>query len=53
MLYGYPTACDSDKLSESELIFPRSSDEVLQIEKELGPVKMLIVVSEDKVFIYF
>lgn len=49
MLYGYPSGDTPAERSDNERFYPRASDEILNIEREIGPVRMLVVMTENRV----
>lgn len=49
LLYGYPASdTKSDEKSNKEKLFPRPSDEMLYIEKMLGPIRMSLLLTDVK-----
>jgi len=50
LLFGYPcTDIPTIIRPQNEMMFPRTSDEIGMIEKYLGPVRMVTVISDSKV----
>lgn len=49
MLYGYPSGDTPAERSDNERFYPRASDEIYNIEKEIGPVRMVFVLTENRV----
>jgi hypothetical protein len=49
MLFGYPSSDQIASKPTNELVFPRASDELAYIEKHLGSVRVLSVVSENRI----
>lgn len=40
LLWGYPSADHHEHKHEEELMFPRVSDEIVALEKHLGPIRL-------------
>lgn len=49
LIYGYPTADCTDKRNKCETYYPRSADELLQIERCLGPVRFVSILNTTEV----
>jgi len=47
-LFNYPSADTPSDRKAYELYFPRASDELYDIEKNLGPVRMVVVLTDNK-----
>jgi hypothetical protein len=48
ILFNYPSADTPSDRKAYELYFPRASDELYDIEKNLGPVRMVVVLTDNK-----
>lgn len=49
LLYGYPAGDTPAERQSNERFYPRASDELQMIEKEIGPVRIVCVVTENRV----
>lgn len=49
LLYGYPAGDTPAERSSNERYFPRASDEIQGIEKDIGSVRIVAVMTEAKV----
>ncbi|KAL4450880.1 hypothetical protein ABPG74_011722 [Tetrahymena malaccensis] len=48
LLYGYPSGDTPAERSSNERFYPRASDEIYNIEKEVGPVRMVLVLTDNR-----
>ncbi|EGR27160.1 hypothetical protein IMG5_201010 [Ichthyophthirius multifiliis] len=49
LIYGYPSGDTPLERSQNELMYPRASDEIFLVEKELGAIRMLCVLTDKQV----
>ncbi|EGR28678.1 hypothetical protein IMG5_170620 [Ichthyophthirius multifiliis] len=49
LLYGYPAGDTPQERKDNERFYPRASDEIMNIEKALGPIRMVCVLTDEKV----
>lgn len=49
LLYGYPAGDTPAERSNNERYYPRASDEIQSIEKAIGPVRIVAVMTESRV----